>query len=364
MPLTSRLLVPCLAALAAMPAAAQPTAVRVYVPNQMGASISVLDGAGRLLATVNLEALGFSAHAMPHQVAALPDGSAWFVTLAGDGYLLKFDRANRLVARTPFDVPGMVVVDPGRDRVYASRALGAVSVPSSLGVFRASDLALIDEPGIFIPRPHALAVDTVSGRVYAGSLSANQLAAWDPATERAEVTDVAGPPHVFVGLATSPDGRRLAATTQLTNLLIGFDAGAPGPLRRVGEVAVEEWPYDVAWSPDGRTVWFPSQRAGSVTRVDAASWAVSAVIRDPAFQEPHGIVLTPDSRTVYVSSHGRVLGGHGDHAAAGHDMDSPRAPGSLAVIDAATGKVRSVTEVGPYAAALGLSGGTEGHGRP
>lgn len=69
------------------------------------------------------------------------------------------------------------------------------------------------------------------------------------------------------------------------------------------------------------------------------------------------MVLTPDSRTVYVSSHGRALGGHGAHAAAGHDMDSPRANGSLAAIDAATGRVRQVTEVGPYAAALGLSGG-------
>jgi DNA-binding beta-propeller fold protein YncE len=91
--------------------------------------------------------------------------------------------------------------------------------------------------------------------------------------------------------------------------------------------------------------------------VDAASWTVTAVIRDSAFQEPHGVVLTPDSRTVYVSSHGRVLGGHGGHAAAGHDMDSPRANGSLAMIDAASGRVRKVTEVGPYAAALGLSGG-------
>jgi DNA-binding beta-propeller fold protein YncE len=345
-----------LAALVAGPTAAQSAPVRVYVPNQMGASISVLDGEGTLLTTVDLRPLGFSAHAMPHQVAAMPDGSAWFVTLAGDGFLLKFDRENRLVARTPFAVPGMVVVDPARDRVYASRALGAVSVPSSLGVFRASDLALLDEPGIFIPRPYALAVDTVSGRVYAGSLSANQLASWDPALELADVTEVAGPAHVFVGLATSPDGRRLAATTQLTNLLIAFDASGPGPLRRVGDVPVEAWPYDAAWSPDGRTVWFPNQRAGSVTRVDATSWTVTAVIRDPAFQEPHGVVLTPDSRTVYVSSHGRVLGEHGGHAAAGHDMDSPRANGSLAVIDAATGAVRRVIEVGPYAAALGLSG--------
>lgn len=350
---------PLLLALAAAPVAAgaQPAPIRVYVPNQMGASISVLDGEGRLVETVDLRALGFSAHAMPHQVAAMPDGSAWFVTLAGDGFLLKFDARNRLVARTPFDVPGMVVLDPGRDRVYASRALGAVSVPSSLGVFRASDLALLDEPGVFIPRPHALAVDTVTGRVHTGSLSTNQLATWNPASGRAEVTEVAGPPHVFVGLATSPDGRRLAATTQLTNLLIGFEVMAEGPLRRVGEVAVEGWPYDAAWSPDGLSVWFPNQRAGSVTRVDAGAWTVTAVIRDSAFAEPHGVVLTPDSRLVYVSSHGRVLEGHTGHAAAGHDMESPRANGSLAVIDAATGRVLRVTEVGPYAAALGLSGG-------
>src|SRR5690606_19654456 len=62
------------------PAAAQQD-LRVYVPNQMGASITVLDGEGRTLETVDLRALGFSAHAMPHQVAAEADGAAWYVTL-------------------------------------------------------------------------------------------------------------------------------------------------------------------------------------------------------------------------------------------------------------------------------------------
>jgi hypothetical protein len=49
--------------------------LRVYVPNQMGASISVLDGSGDPVATVDLVPLGFSEHAMPHQVAAQPDGA-------------------------------------------------------------------------------------------------------------------------------------------------------------------------------------------------------------------------------------------------------------------------------------------------
>lgn len=112
----------------------------------------------------------------------------------------------------------------------------------------------------------------------------------------------------------------------------------------------------MAFSPDGGSVWFPNQRAGAVTRVDVSSWTVAAVIRHAAFEEPHGVALSPDGATVYISSHGRAAAGHGsDPAAAGHDMQSPRANGTLVVIDARTGTIRSVTEVGPYAAALGLA---------
>jgi hypothetical protein len=75
-------------------------ALRVYVPNQMGASVSVLDGSGALIETVDLRPLGFSAHAMPHQVTSAPDGSAWYVTLAGDGFVVKFDRENRFTSPT------------------------------------------------------------------------------------------------------------------------------------------------------------------------------------------------------------------------------------------------------------------------
>jgi DNA-binding beta-propeller fold protein YncE len=79
------------------------------------------------------------------------------------------------------------------------------------------------------------------------------------------------------------------------------------------------------------------------------------VIEDPALDEPHGVVLSPDGTTVYVSSHGRPHPAAEVHAGAGHDMESPRENGTLAVIDAASGSVVSVSEVGPYAAALGLS---------
>lgn len=320
------------------------SAVRVYVPNQMGSSVSVLDGEGELLTIVDLPALGFSEHAMPHQVAAEPDGSAWYVTLAGDGFVVKFDRDDRLVARVPFEAPGMIVLDPGRDRLYVSRALSAVSPPTSLGVFRASDLELLDELEVFLARPHGLAVDTVSGRVYTGSLASNQLAVTEPATGDVRVTAVAPAPNGFVGLATSPDGLRVVATTQLTDRLLVFDATDFSRLETVASVPVESTPYDVAFAPDGRSVWFPNQGADAVTRVDASDWTVTATIRHAAFVEPHGVVFSPDGREVYITSHGRALADTGG-----------RANGTLARLHAATGRVVAVTEVGPYAAAPGVA---------
>ncbi|HEU4697827.1 MAG TPA: hypothetical protein VFS40_01465 [Gemmatimonadales bacterium] len=352
------------AAAAAAPAPAPPPAaatapLRVYVPNMMNATVSVVDAAaGRVDTTIRLTDLGFSPGAMPHHATAAPDGSAWYLTLAGDGWVLKFDRANRLVARTRLAWPGMVVLDPRRDRLYVSRALNAVNPPASLGVFRASDLALLDEVDVVAPRPHALAVDTVSGRVYTGSLSANQIAAYDPATERVRVTNVAGPPHTFVGFAISPDGSRLVSTTQLTNRLLVFDTGDPAGLKQIAEVAVDPWPYDAAYSPDGRAVWFGNQHGDDVTEVDARTWRVAGVVRDPAFAEPHGVALSPDGRTVFVSSHGRVPGGAGagTMSMTSHYMSGERANGTLVVIDAATRTVRRVIEVGPYASAIGVGG--------
>jgi DNA-binding beta-propeller fold protein YncE len=291
---------------------------------------------------------------MPHQVAAAPDGSAWYVTLAGDGFVLAFDSDNRLVARTAVAEPGMIVLDPDRDLLFVSRALGAVNPPTTLAVLRASDMELLEEPDIFVPRPHALAVDTVSGKVYTGSLSTNGIAALDFATEEVRVTEVTGPSHAFVGLAVSPDGDRVVATTQLTDMLLAFEAAPDGELAQIAAVPVASAPYDVTFAPDGVSVWFPNQRAGAVTRVDALDWSVSEVIENPAFQEPHGVALSPDGTTLYVSSHGRASAAQ-VRAGAGHDMESPRENGTLAVIDVASGKVEKVAEVGPYAAALGIT---------
>lgn len=318
------------------------TAPRLYVPNQRGASISVLSGEGRLLTTVDLTDHGFSGHAMPHEVLVAPDGS-WYVTLAGEGSVAMFDRENQLVSKTKFEAPGMIRLDHPRGRVYVSRALSAVHPPTSLGVFRASDLERIDEVGIFISRPHALAIDSLSGRVYSASLDGNRIAAFNPTSKEVEVTNVEGVSGGFVGLDTSPDGSHLVATTQQTDELLAFDTDSLA-LEQVASVSVAAGPYDVRYSPDGQSVWFPNQDANTVTRIDPRTWEVATVVEHESFEQPHGVAVAPNNRTVYISSHGMS------------ELKASPSNGSVAVIDAARGTVRRVTEVGPYAAALGRGG--------
>jgi YVTN family beta-propeller protein len=334
--------------------------LRLYVPNQSDATVSILDAAtGAVLTTVDLQAAGFTANAKPHAVIVEPDGSAWYATLIGDGWVAKFDRDNRLLGKAKMETPGMLVVDPKHDRVYASRSMTAVSPPSSIGVIRRSDMTLLEETDVLVPRPHAIAVDTASGRVFVSGLGDNRIATIDDG--RVELTDVPGPLHAYVTFALSPDGRHLAASTQLTAQLLGFDVTTGAP-RQVGAASVLPFGYQVAYSPDGRSVWLGDQRSGAVTEVDATTWKVAGVIRDSAFTEPHGVVLSPDGRTVYVSSHGVQTAPSAStpadtmHGGMHAGMDAPRGGGTLTLIDARTRAVRKVVPVGRYATAIGLGG--------
>ena len=345
----------------AAPSRAAVAGARLYVPNQNDATVSVVDPAtGRVVATVDLRAAGFAADAKPHAVVAEPDGSAWYVTLIGGNAVAKFDRDNHLVGTARMETPGMLALDPGRDRLYASRSMGAVNAPASIGVIRRSDMSLLDELDVILPRPHAIAADTATGRVYVAGLGDNRIATITP-DEHVSLTTLEGPLNAYVTFALSPDGHTLAASTQLTARLLGLDVTSGTP-KLIGFAKVLPFGYQIAYAPDGRTVWLGDQRSGAVTAVSTSDWTVAAVIRDSAFSEPHGVVVSPDGRTVYVSSHGPqtaavpVTPADTMHGGMHAGMNAPRAGGTLAFIDARTDKVTRVIPVGSYAAGMGLGG--------
>jgi YVTN family beta-propeller protein len=340
--------------------AAQPTATAeglLYVCNQDDASVAVIDIATRrVVRTVDLQALGFSANARPHHIAIEPDGSHWYVSLIGEGRVVKLDRADRVVASAPFETPGMLALEPDGHLLFVGRSMTAVNPPPRLGMIDRRDMS-IDEVDVLFPRPHALALDDATGTAYTASLGVNRIAAVDTRTGRATLTDVEGPPHALMQFAVSPDGRTLAISGEISHTVHFFDIAADRLRpRHLSAVSVAAQPFDPIFSADGATLWLGNKAANRITAIDVATRAVVTVLDDARIREPHGAARSPDGRFIFISStnvredHAMHGGAHAGHAAA--PVRGGR--GNVVVIDAATHAIVDVIEVGNNATGIAV----------
>lgn len=321
---------------------------RLYVANQDGAVVSVIDmTSNAVIHTVDLQALGFSATAKPHHVVVEPDGSYWYLSLIAEDRVLKFDRDNALVGQVAFERPGMMALDPSSDRLYVGRSMAAVNPPQRIGVVDRTVMTL-SEVDVFFPRPHAIAVGPGGRDVYSASLAMNQMAGYDTASEQLELVSVDGPTHTFVQFALTPDGRTLVATAQLTGQLFIFDVTASPDIRYVATVKVGTQPWHPVITPDGRYVYLGNKDDNSVSVVDLENREVVATITGNGLAQPHGSAISADGRYVYISN--RNL--NGDYTPAGHGGDDATV-GTIVVIDTESNTIAEVIEVDRYPAGIG-----------
>ena len=161
----------------AMPGAAGGIAVdpgsgRVYVTDQAGCRLLVLDGRATqpsIIATPNLPG-------NPGVVAVEPTSGRIVVSFPGDGRLLMLDRSFAVLSTVALP-PGspVLAVDAGRSWVYAGGAAGIIVVD----VGAPSPNVLSTAPmGV----PAALAVDAAQGRVYAVDAGTGELVGWQAAS--------------------------------------------------------------------------------------------------------------------------------------------------------------------------------------
>ncbi|MGH7469967.1 MAG: YncE family protein [Longimicrobiales bacterium] len=331
----------------------------LYVCNQNDASVSILDAATlKLVRIVDLKPLGFSANAKPHHIVVEPDGSFWYVTLIGDNKIVKLDRNDRVVAQVTFETPGMMALHPSQDLLFVGRSMTAVNPPPRIGVVRRSDLKL-EEIDVLFPRPHAMVIEPKNGIVYTASLAVNQMAAVDPSTERVELTQVAGPAHALMQFTVSPDGNTLAVSAELSARVLLFDITERMKPKLVAVLDVERQPFDPMFSPDGRWVVLGNKAANAVTIIDARQRKVAAVVRGQGLAQPHGIAISADSRTAFVTNNN--LKGTGEHA--GHTMvggsegtpAAPAGPGTVVAINLTTQRIAQVIEVGHNASGIAIT---------
>ena len=321
---------------------------RVYVANQSSASVSVIDaGSGEVVATIDVTEFGFDANSRPHHTAVDPDGGHWYVSLIGGGHVLRFNAENELVGRAPFETPGLLAIAPSSGMLYVGRSMMAVNPPQRIGVIDPEDMG-IEELDVFFARPHALAVDPVTERVFAASLVENRFAVLGETSGQLDLVDVDGPPHTFVQFALSPDRRHLVATAQLTGKLLVFDAADPAA-GLVAEVYVGTQPWHPIFSPDGDRVYFGAKDDDAVIVVETAGWTVVRRITAPGIAEPHGSAVTADGRYLFVSN--RNLKGTYTPT---RQVENNADVGTVVKIDTRTYEVVQTIEVGAYPAGISI----------
>ena len=332
----------------------------LYAANQSVAVVSVIDmETNQVVRTVDLRDLGLPENAWPHHIAVEADGSYWYLSLIAANQILKFDRHNNLVQRIDFVRPGLLAVDPEGENLYAARSMAAVSPPQEIGVIRRSDMTF-EEVGIFLPRPHALAVQPGTGTVYTASLAVNQIASFYPEDEALELTDLGGDrPHTFIGFATSPDGRWMVGTTELTASVFVFDLDRGPDLTPVDTIAVNAAPWHPAFTPDGRYVYVGNNWDNTVNVIDFETRTVVKVIEGRGLAQPHGAAVSHDGRYAYIAS--RNLEMPEGHSKFGHmytpryDLGDNARAGTVAVIDTETREIVKVIEIEGYGAGLGTA---------
>lgn len=355
----------CVAGVAADPAPSadgQTAAELVYVTNQDDATVSVIDAERfEVVTTLDLREFGFSENARPHHVVVEPDGSHWYLSLIGENRVLKLDRDNRVVGEAAFEVPGLLALHPDGERLYVGRSMSAVNPPARIGVIQRSDMA-IDEIEVFLPRPHALVVHHDGSAVYTASLAENRVGVVDADDWQVELTTVEGPVHSLMQMALSPDGRTLAASGELSGELLFFDLSDPVHPQLAGTVAVGRQPFDPVFARDGRRVYLGNKAANTLSVIDVAEGAVVRTIEGEGIFKPHGAVVSPDGRHLFVSNNGpgaaAAMAMPADHD---HDDVSDHVAaydtGTVVVVDTATLEVVAVIPVGRNATGIGLAGG-------
>lgn len=349
--------VACAGGYAPAGAPAPTEARKVYVVNQTGASITVVDEASQAIDTVlNLVSLGFSATAKPHHIAVEPDGSAWYVSLIGDGRVLKFDRANRVVGQVRMETPGLLAIDPVHDTLYVGRSMTAVNPPKSLGVITRRNFALVDEQEVVLPRPHALVVSHDGKWVHTASLAENRIASIETTTGRVTLSTIAGSPRSLVQFTISPDGHSMVTGGELSNTLLSYDLAQGPPLVPVGETPVGGKPWDGVFSPDGRRVYVTLLADNAVAEVETGTGRVVRRFIERLAQ-PDGMIISRDGRYLFVAN--RNTGG-ARPGMSGHDMHGmegqPTDAGWLAIIEVATGKTVKTLMLGSSPTGMGAAG--------
>jgi YVTN family beta-propeller protein len=244
----------------------------------------------------------------------------------------------------------VTVIDPATHRVLRTIPTGAMPqhvVPtydlSRLWVLnnRAGTVTPIDpvtgqaEKPLPVPDPYNLYFTPDGRSAIVVAESERRLHFRDPRTLRLTGTVVLpceGPNH----MEFTASGRYALVTCEFSGEVVKLDLATR---RVVGTLKLPPsasgggaMPQDIRSSPDGRVFYVADMRADGVHRMDPDSLRLLGFV--PTGTGAHGLVVSRDGRRLYVTN-------RGSH----HTPAAPRGPGSVSVLDFASGRVSATWPV-------------------
>lgn len=266
----ARLPVLALCAAASFAALARPPVARaahVYVSNEDGESVSVLDAdTGATVASVPVGK-------RPRGIKLSHDGSLVYVAVSG-------------VPKCPPSVPDEECAKLKRD-------------------LQADGVAVIETASLRLVRllkagsdPEQFDVSADGKRLFISNEDAATLSVLDIATGAIETSVPVG--HEPEGVRVSPNGRWVVVTNETGNSVTVVDAKSFAVLHTL---SVGQRPRDVAFTPDSATIYISGEFASSVYRAAVPGGGpVERLLQLRKDDRPMGIVLDAQRKRLYVST--------------------------------------------------------------
>jgi len=302
----------------------------------------------------------------PHGIAVHPDGSRWYVSIAhglpyGEVVAYSTETNERLGRVTAGLFPATMAIDPAGLLFVANFNLHGDHVPSSISVIETGSMLELTQIET-CTMPHGARLSPDGTMLYSVCMMDDQLVEIDARTlvvnrrfglAPGREALLAGIPTEAPAIASmpaagheghtearcsptwveaAPDGDVVYVACNKHAEVLELDLET-GSVRR--RFPTGKGPYNLAVSPDGQklVVTFKGDQAtGVFDLVTGESKVVSTTRR-----LPHGVVISPDSRYAFVSVEG--IGGE---------------PGTVDVIDVASGEGVARVELGKQAGGIGF----------
>ena len=276
---------------------------RAFVSNEFGGDIAEIDAASdRIVGRLRIGPPGV---ARPRGLAASPDARTVFVAVTDSTYgqsaagrrwqfIAAVDAATgKIRAKYPCgsDPERMAVAPDGR-RLYCSNedAAGASALDVSTGRVVATIPTGIEPEGVGI---------SPDGRwVYVTAETSNTVTVIDTRLNRPVkniLVDARPRSAVF-----APDGARAYVAAEIGGTLTVIDA-ARHEVLEVLTLGTDSKPVGVAVSPDSRRVYAAGGRCNCVFAVDARTGKITTIVQRMG-RRPWGVAITPDGRKLYTAN--------------------------------------------------------------